>query len=77
MNLCRLVDCLWRRRLRHRHYPIVRVVVVVVVVSVTKWFYVHSAETVRDRPITTTVRNYYLTVAISFAILVKRKQQST
>ena len=50
----------WRRRLWYRHYPIVRVVVVVA----TKWFCVQSVETVRDRPIITTGRNYNLTVAI-------------
>ncbi len=42
----------------------------VVGVVVTKWFCVHSAETVRDMPIITTGRNYSLTLAIIFAIIV-------
>ena len=58
---------LWRRRLRHRHYPIVRVVDVV---GVTKLFCVHSAETVRDMPMITTGRKYHLTSAIIFAVII-------
>jgi hypothetical protein len=40
------------------------------VVVVTKWFCVHSGETVRDIPIITTGHNYDLTFAIIFAIIV-------